>query len=202
MKFRRYAGLCLAITFLDQGLKVLVKLTMYPGESWPLIGDAFRLTLVENNGFAFGLTLADLADKFGQSWSSETAKVILSLISLIALAALIYGLWRFSRHQSPLPYFLACVVGGALGNVIDRTFYGWIFQSINVYDGRLLHGRVVDMFHLNSEASWLNAPIFNLADVAIFVGVLTLLLFQGKFQRMHRKRVAAALSDDLSQKAD
>lgn len=198
MKFRRYVWLALAITAIDQIVKVVVKLTLLPGESWPVLGDWFRLTFVENNGFAFGLTLSDLMTRVGWDLTSETAKLWLSLVSILALAALLYSLWRFSEHRSPLPWFLAIVIGGALGNVLDRIFYGAIFHDINTYSGGLLHGRVVDMFFIDPAPGLFSAPIFNLADVAISVGVIILLIFQGRFQKIHRRNVAASLSDDLA----
>lgn len=198
MKFRRYVWLALAITAIDQIVKVIVKLNMVPGESRLLWGDSFRITFVENNGFAFGLTLSDLMAKIGLDLTSESAKLWLSLVSILALAALLYSLWRFAEHRSPLPWFLAVVIGGALGNVLDRIFYGAIFQNINTYPGGLLHGRVVDMFFIDPAPGLFAAPIFNLADVAISVGVIILLIFQGRFQKTHRKNIAASLSDDLA----
>lgn len=198
MKFRRYLWFALLITAIDQIVKVAVKLSMRPGESWSIVGDAFKLTFVENNGFAFGLTLSDLMSKIGLDLTSELAKLWLSLVSILALGALLYSLWRFSSHRSPLPWFLAVVIGGATGNVLDRIFYGVIFQDINTYTGGLLHGRVVDMFFFNPAPDLISAPIFNLADVAIGVGVIILLIFQGRFQQVHRRKVAASLSDDLS----
>lgn len=198
MKFRRYIWLAMAITAIDQIVKVVVKLNMLPGESWPIWRDSFRITFVENNGFAFGLTLSDLMARIGWDLTSEVAKLWLSLVSILALAALVYSLWRFSQHRSPLPWFLAVVIGGALGNVLDRIFYGAIFQDINTYTGGLLHGRVVDMFFIDPAPGLFSAPIFNVADVAISLGVIVLLIFQGKFQKIHRRNVAASLSDDLT----
>lgn len=198
MKMSRYLWLVLVIAALDQAVKLVVKLHMLPGESIPVAGDLFRITFVENNGFAFGLTLSDLFFKLGVDLTSESAKLWLSLLSVLALAALFYTLWKFAAHRSPLPWWLAVVIGGALGNVIDRLFYGMWFSEINTYVGGFLHGRVVDMFFLNPAQGLFSAPIFNLADVAISLGVFTLLLFQGRFQRIHRKKTAASLSDDLA----
>lgn len=198
MRIRRYLWLILGVVLIDQAVKMTVKLNMYPEESWPIIDGFFRLWFVENEGFAFGMTFADLLSRVGVVITSYTAKFWLSMISLLALAALFVSLWKFARHRSPLPWFLALVLGGAIGNVIDRLFYGWWFSSINTYHGGFMHGRVVDMFCLDTKLDLFPAPIFNLADVAISVGVITLLVFQGRFQRQHRQRVAASLSDDLS----
>lgn len=198
MKILRYVWLVLAITILDQVVKVVVKLNMLPGESVSVIGDLFRITFVENNGFAFGLTLSDLFFRIGIDLTSESAKLWLSCVSILALVALFYTLWKFAAHRSALPWWLAVVIGGALGNVIDRVFYGMWFSDINTYVGGFMHGRVVDMFFFDPAPGLFSAPIFNLADVAISFGVITLLLFQGRFQRLHRKKTAASLSDDLT----
>jgi signal peptidase II len=78
-------------------------------------------------------------------------------------------------------------LGGALGNIVDRVFYGAWFAGMNNYDAALLHGRVVDMFHLDLGSfrifgSTLELlPVFNLADAAITVGIVAILLFQRKF---------------------
>ncbi len=197
MKLRRYLWLILAIAALDQVVKISVKLNMLPGESWPVFGSVFKLTFLENNGFAFGWTLSDMMSGLGVDWTTHTSKLWLSIISLVALLALFYSLWRFASHRSLLPWFLAVVIGGALGNVIDRLFYGMWFQSINTYVGGFMHGRVVDMFFLDPAPQTFSAPVFNLADVAIAVGVFTLLMFQGKFQQTHKRNIAASLSDDL-----
>ncbi len=196
MRTFRLAALVLGIAAVDQAVKVMVKLTFLPGEMRPVFGRAFRLTFVENNGFAFGLTLHDLAGSWAGAWSAVEAKYLLSVVSLLAIGLLMYALWRYREHRSALPWMLAVITGGALGNVIDRTFYGWLFAERNLYQGGWLQGRVVDMFCFDPSPGSFAAPVFNLADVAIAMGVFSLLFLQHRFHRQHKERLAAERSDD------
>ena len=114
----------------------------------------------------------------------------MSFVAVIAIGVVLY---RLGKHKSPLPWFVALIFGGALGNIIDRTFYG-IFFSNNAYTGGLFHGRVVDFFYLDICTCPLpefmgggNAnlwPIFNIADAAISIGIVVILIFQGRFFKM------------------
>src|SRR5690625_3423006 len=105
------------VVLIDQLTKVIVVRTMYLGQSIPVVGDWLRLTFTENPGMAFGIS-------FGPR----------SLVTFLSLAAtaLIIG-YFVSVRNSPAPYriSLALILGGALGNIIDRVFYGVIYG----YDG-------------------------------------------------------------------
>ena len=161
------------VLLVDQVTKVLVKLTMYPGESIPVVGRLFRLTFTENPGMAFGLTLG--------------SKAFLSVFSVVATVAIFFYL----RHLRDAPFgyrmALALVLGGALGNVIDRVFYGVVWGY-----GPVLYGNVVDFVHLDvwrgtvpESVPLLGGrffalfPIGNVADLAIIAGVVLILLTQG-----------------------
>jgi signal peptidase II len=194
-KLYRYLLLTFSVLMLDQLVKVLVKTQMYPGQSVALVGDHFRLFFAENNGFAFGMTFSSLLDRWGIHLAEAHGKLLLSLISIAAVAGLGYMLLRFVHHRSPMPVFISLIFGGALGNIIDRTFYGLWFSEINYYPGGLLHGQVVDMFLLDLGGPAFLSPIFNLADVAISVGIFVLLFFQGRFTRQHQ--AASGLENPL-----
>ena len=90
-----------------------------------------------------------------------------------------------------MPFFLALILGGAVGNIIDRVFYGVWFSGMNWYEGGLFHGRVVDMFYLDfyeGEIWGMNVnllPVFNIADLAISIGIITVIVFQRRFFRRH-----------------
>jgi signal peptidase II len=130
----------------------------------------------------------------GIGMGEETGKLILSIFSILAVVAIGYVLFRLTAHKSPLPYFVALIFGGAIGNIIDRTFYGLFFSSTNTYGGGLFHGRVVDMFYFDigdvplpefmGGGSYHLWPIFNIADSAITIGIIILLIFQSKFFKM------------------
>lgn len=170
---------------------------MVEGEAFPILGETFQINYVENPGAAFGLTIADLFQWLGFEMTAETAKLILTLFSLMAVIVIVWLIRQVWNHRSALPFFLALILGGALGNIVDRVFYGVWFDAMNSYDGGLLHGRVVDMFYLNIYQgeflglSWNLLPVFNIADAAITLGILTVLIFQRRFGKQHLKRSLA-----------
>lgn len=181
------------IVAVDQIVKIIVKTRMDIGSFVPVFGDWFKIQFIENPGAAFGLK----ATSFFGEMSEFTGKIILTIFSLIALVGIIYFLVTLAHHKSPLPWFLAMILGGAIGNIIDRTFYGVLFHEQNTYEGGLFFGRVVDMFYFDlfdlplpqfmGGGTYHLWPIFNIADVAITFGILVILFFQGRFIRQHEK---------------
>ena len=172
--------LSLAIVVVDQVTKLLVKgfaipflglnyEGMYLGQMIPVWGDFFRLTFVENPGMAFGY---DPGDSF---------KLIISIFSLVASIGLVVYLYAIRDKSLSLRIAIACILGGAVGNLIDRTFYGVFFDY-----APLFYGKVVDFFDFDffnftlfgrSYDRW---PVFNIADAAVTIGVLILILFYKK----------------------
>lgn len=162
----------------DQALKIWIKTNMYLGQEFKIFGDWFIIHFTENNGMAFGL-------EFG----GEFGKLALSLFRIFAVAGIGYGLHYMVKHKYHRGLILnvALVFSGALGNIIDSVFYGIIFK----YE-TLFHGRVVDMLYFpivnGVFPTWLPIwggeqfeffrPVFNLADTAISVGVIMILIFQ------------------------
>jgi signal peptidase II len=175
------------VILLDQIVKLLVKFTMHPYEEIKVIGSVVRINFIENKGAAFGLTIADLLSKVGVPMQEESAKLALTLFSIFAVVVIIYLLQQVRHSNSALPYFLALILGGAVGNILDRVFYGVWFAGINDYEGGLLHGRVVDMFYINlvhgkfwgMDLDLL--PVFNIADASIGIGIFAILFFQRQF---------------------
>lgn len=139
----------LAILILDQLSKMAVSMQMVPGQSVPVAPGLLHITLVHNTGMAFGLL------------SAQTIPYKTALVTLLALAALtavaIYAL-KTSAHQRLTRWGLALVLGGAVGNIIDRVRLGYVVDFIDVF---------------YRGAHW---PAFNLADTAICTGVGLLLL--------------------------
>lgn len=162
----------------DQVLKIWIKTNMYLGQEFKIFGEWFIIHFTENNGMAFGL-------EFG----GEFGKLALSLFRIFAVAGIGYGLHYMVKHKYHRGLILnvALVFSGALGNIIDSVFYGIIFK----YE-TLFHGRVVDMLYFpiltGVYPSWFPIwggeqfeffrPVFNLADTAISVGVVMILIFQ------------------------
>lgn len=162
---------------------------MNPYDEVKVFGDVFSINYIENKGAAFGLTVADIGEKLGWAISEDTAKLVLTLFSIFAIVVIVYMLRQVRTHGTALPLCLSLILGGAVGNIIDRVFYGVWFAGVNDYDGGLLHGRVVDMFYLDvyhgqlfgTEVNLL--PVFNIADAAITIGILMILAFQRRFFR-------------------
>jgi signal peptidase II len=187
------------VILVDQTVKLIVKFNMQPYEEIHVIGDTFRINYIENKGAAFGLTVSDLFQKLGIGLDEETAKLVLTLFSILAVLVIIYLLQLVRNSRTSLPYFLAFILGGAVGNIIDRVFYGVWFAGINDYEGGLLHGRVVDMFYVDlvhgelmgMEVSLL--PVFNIADLAITVGIIAIIIFQRRFFRSSQTSLNASM---------
>lgn len=129
------------MTFLlDQASKAAVQLWMYQGESIPIAPHFFHLTYILNPGAAFGLM------------AYQTP--LLVTVTAIMLIGVAVG-YRHIRAGSPLlRYGLSLIVGGALGNFVDRLRYGHV---VDFLDFRV----------------W---PVFNLADTAIVIGACLLVL--------------------------
>ncbi|MCE3007676.1 MAG: lipoprotein signal peptidase [Bacteroidetes bacterium] len=184
--FRTYLLLALAIILVDQIVKLVVKTQMHLGEEFRVLGDVFKIHFVENPGAAFGMTLG----KFGIS-NPDVAKLVLTLFSILAVGVIIWYLYKIRHYRTALPYWVAIILAGALGNIIDRVFYGAWFAEQNAYEGGLLYGQVVDMFYVDIWQgvlpSWVPFfggqfyafwPIFNIADAAISTGILAILIWQ------------------------
>lgn len=140
-------ALAVLVVALDQWTKVLAEDLLRYGEPWVITG-FFNLTLLYNKGAAFSL----LSDAGG--WQHWLFSGIAAVVGLV-LAVWLYRLPRDARLE---PLALALVLGGALGNLIDR----------------LRLGHVVDFIQLHyRELYW---PAFNLADSAITLGAGLLIL--------------------------
>jgi signal peptidase II len=140
------------VGLLDQISKDAVLAWMEPGRVVPITG-FFDLVLTFNSGAAFSL----FAEHSGwQRW-------FLTALATVAISWLIVLIYQY-RHEKLLPACFALIIGGALGNVVDR---------IN-------HGAVVDFLYFHAGTyGW---PAFNLADSAITLGVILMLVaqFRGK----------------------
>jgi len=173
--------LALIVIVADQVIKTWVRRHMYLGEEIHLLGNRGMLHYTENNGMAFGM-------EFGGSFG----KLFLTLFRIGAVLAIGYGLAYLVKHKyhRGLILTVALIFAGALGNIIDSTFYGIIYHY-----APLFHGQVVDMFYFplltGHFPSWFPGwggeefiffrPVFNLADSAISVGVILILINQKNY---------------------
>lgn len=137
------------VILVDQITKVLVKEFLTLREPVRIIGDFLRFTYVENPGIAFGVRIG--------------ARSIFTLLSVAIVVVIFIYLFRAKRDRASVRFTLALVLGGAVGNLIDRIAYG----------------RVVDFIDIGVKN--LRWPVFNVADMAVTIGMiilLTLILFE------------------------
>ena len=129
-----------AVVILDRVTKIFFSDLLSLGESLPVIRNVLHMTLVHNTGIAFGLF--------------KNQGVVFVIIPIIAVILLIYNIYYYRRSGDDLSriYIVAfsLILGGAIGNLFDRIFYGHVIDFI---DFRI----------------W---PVFNIADSAITIGAI------------------------------
>ena len=198
-------AIVLVLLLMDQASKFFIKLN-YPlslyGNSAIVDWGFFKLLFVENKGMAMGTKLNDIFPFF----SDKTAKLVLTIFRLFAIAGIGYWLWDNIRKQTSnlFRWALCLIFAGALGNILDSVFYGLIFshsygQVATLFPegggyAPIFQGHVVDMLQF-PLVSW-NWPdwmpwiggehytffqyVFNIADTAISIGVGILIVFNKK----------------------
>lgn len=143
----KWLGLSVLSIVLDQVSKLAVAGNMQLYESIPVL-PFFNLTYVHNLGAAFSF----LSEAGGwQRWFFAALALLISVILAIWLA-------RLQQHETLMAVALALVLGGAVGNLIDRLVYGYVIDFFDVY-----------------YQTW-HWPAFNIADSAITLGVVLMLL--------------------------
>ena len=134
----------IVLIILDQGTKFWALASLKPIHNMTLVEGFMDLTFVENRGVAFGMFS-------GQRW------FILLLTGVIAVGLIWFYVTMPKRKEYfPLRVSLVLVLSGAIGNIIDRLFRGY----------------VVDFF----EFTFFEWPVFNVADIYVVVGVILLAL--------------------------
>lgn len=181
------------LVVIDQAFKIWIKTHFYLGEDVE-ITSWFYLHFIENNGMAFGMELG--------------SKLFLTLFRIVVVSALVVYLIKVWRDRALPTGYIVCVamiIAGAAGNIFDCMFYGLIFNNpmppeiatLFPPDGGyapLFFGRVVDMLYFPLFSfdwpEWVPVvggqnflffqPVFNIADAAISVGIIAMLLFYSK----------------------
>lgn len=188
----KYFLMAVAVILIDQTSKILVHKFMYIHQEITIFGYGegqygFKLHYLLNPGMAFGIR-----------WKSEFGKLFLTGFRIVAMIGISIYLFRMVRQGAHRGFLiaLALILGGAVGNVIDSTFYG-VFLN-NQLPGSVspwFHGQVIDMlFFPLFEINWpvwvpyvggdnflFFSPVFNIADTSIFLGVASILVFQKRF---------------------
>lgn len=147
LQFGLWLGVAVVIVALDHVTKYLASANLTLYRPVPITG-WLNMTLAHNTGAAFSL----FAD--GSGWQRWFFIIVGVLVTLVLLA----WLARQPPGAKLMPAALALVIGGAVGNLIDRVTLGYVIDFVDVYYG---------------DRHW---PAFNLADSAIVVGVILLLL--------------------------
>lgn len=176
-------GLILGVLLIDQWVKYYIKTHFFLGEEVDVMGNWFKIHFTENYGMAFGM-------EFG----GKSGKLLLTLFRLIAIGFIGWYIVSLTQKNNHTGYILSwtLIMAGAIGNLIDSIFYGVWFG----YD-TWLHGRVVDMFYFpiirtnipegfpiwGGEDFEFFRPVFNVADAAISIGFIAILLFQRTFMK-------------------
>ena len=183
---RQILGLLLPLLLADQALKFYIKLNFTISEKAEFIPGILELQFLENEGMAFGWAMPGVAGKL--------LLTTFRIIAAIAIGIYLSRLVKSGAHKG----FVNCVTlicAGAIGNIIDGAIYGVIFSKSGwttvaefATEGYapLFMANVVDMFHFTVEwPSWMPLglsgmevfpPIWNLADAAISLGVIWILI--------------------------
>jgi len=151
------------IFIIDQITKYNIKTSMALHHSISVIGDFFRITYVENSGMAFGMSIGE--------------NVLLTVFAAIASVAILIYFFYIKGEHFFARLAMIIIFGGALGNLTDRIFRGSVvdfldFEFFDIYipkfDFLFIH------FPGYSMTRW---PVFNVADIAVSVGMIMLLIF-------------------------
>ncbi len=141
------------IAIIDQVIKLLVVNYLKPVGTVNVIGDVFKLTYVENRGVAFGMFQ-------GMQW-------VFVIITVIMLAAVIYLMFK-RRPKNKFFYVIsALIIGGGIGNLIDRVFYGYVIDYLSL-----------SFF----------PPVCNFADYCITIGVFLFAIYLLFFSESFKKK--------------
>jgi signal peptidase II len=194
MKIYKYFILALVVILIDQVSKMLVHQHMALHDEITILGNetyGFKLHYLLNPGMAFGI-----------KWDNEFGKLALTVFRIAAMIGIGYYLLKMARKHAHTGFLwcMALILGGAVGNVIDSTFYGVLLN--NQPPGSptpWFHGQVIDMLffplfdftwpvwlpRLGGKHFLFFSPVFNIADSSIFVGVVLILIYQRRFFGEH-----------------
>lgn len=145
----KYLWIAAVVILLDQFVKIVVKMTLPLYESKSIWGDLILLTHVQNTGAAFSISLG----------SPVFNRAFFIIMTIFAVAFVLYMIYRSGTKLQRIA--LSLVVGGAIGNLIDRVLFGYVTDFVDVdFPDFIMH-------------RW---PVFNVADSAIVIAMGLLIL--------------------------
>ena len=162
-------AIILGVVCLDQLTKWLAVIFLEGEASFPLWQDVFHLTFVKNPGAAFGML--------------SNSRWVFMVISTVAIVAVMYYLIKYRPKNKWLVVALSIIVGGGIGNMIDRVFLGY----------------VVDFF----DFTLINFAVFNVADsfVCVGAGILVVYLITDMINDWRKSKQAEG-ADDSDEESD
>jgi len=159
-------------------------LVLNPTPEVKVIGETVKFVYVENAGMAFGI-------QFGEF------KIILSLFSIFASILLIWLIFKIQNSPAIIQIAFGFILAGAIGNLIDRVFFGVIFGYAPLFYGRVIDFIQVDIpdIHIGNLINYTHWPVFNIADSCVTIGVILLIIFNKKIpnfsELLKRKELSA-----------
>ena len=163
------------IVILDQISKLIIKSSMQLYDSFQVLGNFFRITYIENPGMAFGIQIEN--------------KIVFTLLSIIAAIIVLVYLIRLPDERFLFRFALSLIMGGAIGNLIDRLFKGRVvdFLDVEFFDISIPSFQFLFLnFPGYSLTRW---PVFNVADSAVTCGMILiawLIIFQKSAQKQEQ----------------
>lgn len=155
------------------------------GDSIPVINNFLHITLIENPGMAFGF---DPGSDF---------KLWISLSSLVGSIGLLVYLYIARSKALLLRISIALILGGAIGNLTDKMFYGLLFDYAPLFYGKVVDFVDLRLFSILVLNKTYGVYVFNLADIAITAGVICFILFISK-QSKESQRALIPVTDEFS----
>ncbi|GAB4363888.1 MAG: signal peptidase II [Calditrichia bacterium] len=153
------------VLVLDQITKILARIylaPLKPPEPYvKILGDFFRLTYVENPGIAFGIRVNN--------------KIVFTILSIMALIFIFYYLFKM-RENLLFRLAFSIILGGALGNLIDRFFYGKVVDFLDFEFFNITIPSFKFLFLEFQNYSLDRWPVFNIADSAVTIGMILIIM--------------------------
>jgi signal peptidase II len=136
---------------------------LQPGESRTVIDNIFNITLVENPGIAFGID------------PGESLKDLILVLTILTCISFLAYLLFAKKADIKSKIAIALILGGAVGNLFDRIFYGMIYNYAPLFQGNVVDFLDIRLFRFFLFDNFHGNYVFNFADISILTGVFLLI---------------------------